>query len=133
MESTAGHTAGQLILALSYGGRAELVDAFRAMARKVRAGELDPETIDEEAVRRHLYLPDVPDPDLLIRTSGEVRVSNFLLWQLAYTEIVVMPDYWPDFRELRLLEAIAAYQKRERRFGMTSEQIQTGDTGIQTP
>jgi len=117
MESTAGHTAGQLILALSYGGRAELVDAFRAMARKVRAGELDPETIDEEAVRRHLYLPDVPDPDLLIRTSGELRVSNFLLWQISYAELYVTEVLWPDFREAEFRQALAAYAARQRRYG----------------
>jgi len=133
IEKTRHNTGLNLNLALSYGSRTEIIEAVQAIAAKVCSGTLSIREINEQVISDHLYTRHLPDPDLLIRTSGEVRVSNFLLWQLAYTEIVVMPDYWPDFRELRLLEAIAAYQKRERRFGMTSEQIQTGDTGIQTP
>ncbi len=115
--ATADHGDGQLVLALSYGGRTELVDAARAVARRVRAGELDPDAIDEETIRQHLYLPDVPDPDLLIRTSGEMRVSNFLLWQLSYTELYVTDVLWPDFREEEFRKAIEGYASRERRFG----------------
>jgi undecaprenyl diphosphate synthase len=106
-----------LVIAFNYGGRAELVDAARGIARDVAAGRLDPERVDERALARHLYLPDVPDPDLLVRTSGEYRISNYLLWQLAYSELYFTDVLWPDFRREHLFEAIAAYQKRERRFG----------------
>jgi undecaprenyl diphosphate synthase len=106
-----------LVIAFNYGGRAELVDAARALAVDVAAGRLDPARIDEKALARHLYLPDVPDPDLLVRTSGEYRLSNYLLWQLAYAELYFTDTLWPDFRRKHLFEAIAAYQKRERRFG----------------
>jgi undecaprenyl diphosphate synthase len=106
-----------LNLAISYGGRAEIVDAVRAVAERVRRGELEPSGIDEAVFREFLYLPDLPDPDLLIRTSGEVRISNFLLWQIAYTEIYVTDVLWPDFRRRHLYEAIGAYQGRDRRFG----------------
>ncbi len=106
-----------LVIAFNYGGRAELVDAARGIARDVAAGRLDPERVDERALARHLYLPDVPDPDLLVRTSGEYRISNYLLWQLAYAELYFTDVLWPDFRREHLFEAIAAYQKRERRFG----------------
>ncbi|MDW8343817.1 MAG: isoprenyl transferase [Verrucomicrobiae bacterium] len=111
------NTGLTLVLALSYGGRAELVDAMREIARKVKTGSLDIADINEEAIARHLYTRDLPDPDLLIRTSGEMRVSNFLLWQISYTEIYVTETLWPDFRKPQLLEAIAAYSKRQRRFG----------------
>jgi undecaprenyl diphosphate synthase len=104
----------QLCVALNYGGRAEIVDAARDILRR---GELNAESLTEEAFARHLYLPDVPDPDLLIRTSGEFRVSNFLLWQIAYSEIWITPEYWPDFDRSHFLRAIVDYQKRERRFG----------------
>jgi undecaprenyl diphosphate synthase len=107
-----------LTLALSYGGRAEIVDAVRKIAGQVSAGELEAGRIDEGVMRNALYDPDVPDPDLLVRTSGEMRISNFLLWQIAYTEIVVTDVLWPDFREGQLVESIRAYQKRERRFGL---------------
>jgi undecaprenyl diphosphate synthase len=107
-----------LTLALSYGGRAEIVDAARRIAEKAKSGEIDPSSIDEETFKRELYEPEIPDPDLLIRTSGESRVSNFLLWQIAYTEILVTDVLWPDFREAELVESIEAYQKRERRFGL---------------
>ncbi len=106
-----------LVIAFNYGGRAELVDAARALAVDVAGGRLDPARIDEKALARHLYLPDVPDPDLLVRTSGEYRLSNYLLWQLAYAELYFTDTLWPDFRREHLFEAIAAYQKRERRFG----------------
>jgi len=107
-----------LTLALSYGGRAEIVDAARRIAEKVKTGEIDALDIDEDTFRRALYEPETPDPDLLIRTSGESRVSNFLLWQIAYAEILVTDVLWPDFRENELIESIEAYQRRERRFGL---------------
>jgi len=107
-----------LTLALSYGGRAEIVSGVRKIAKRVKGGGLDIDRIDEEAVRDALYDPGVPDPDLLVRTSGEMRVSNFLLWQIAYTEIYVTDVLWPDFREKELIASIKAYQKRERRFGL---------------
>jgi len=106
-----------LNLALSYGGRTEITDAVRKIAAKVRAGELDPQDIEEQTLAQHLYAPDLPDPDLLIRTSGEVRISNFLIWQAAYSEIWVTDVLWPDFRREHLYRAILDYQGRERRFG----------------
>jgi len=115
--ATASYENGQVILALSYGGRAEITEAVRAIARKARAGEIRPEQIDERIVAEHLYAPDVPDPDLLIRTSGEMRVSNFLLWQISYTELYVTPVLWPDFREEEFKLALAEYARRQRRFG----------------
>jgi undecaprenyl diphosphate synthase len=106
-----------LTFAFNYGGRAELVDAMSAIAREVAAGRLDPSRIDEKVVRRHLYAPDMPDPDLLVRTSGEFRISNYLLWELAYSELVFTDVLWPDFRRADLFEAVAEFQRRERRFG----------------
>jgi len=106
-----------LVIAFNYGGRAELVDAARGIARDVAAGRLDPGKVDERTLARHLYLPDAPDPDLLVRTSGEYRISNYLLWQLAYSELYFADVLWPDFRRENLFEAVRAYQKRERRFG----------------
>ncbi len=106
-----------LILALSYGGRTEIVEAVRAIARKVRAGLIDPEEINEQAVAQHLYTRNYPDPDLLIRTSGEMRVSNFLLWQISYAELVVTPTLWPDFRKPQFYAALEEYTRRHRRFG----------------
>jgi undecaprenyl diphosphate synthase len=120
MAATAGHTGLVLNLALSYGGRAELVDAVRRLAAEVRKGHLDPDAISESDVAGALYHPELGDPDLLIRTSGEMRVSNFLLWQIAYAEIVVTPVLWPDFRRRDLYAAILEYQKRDRRFGRVS-------------
>lgn len=111
------NTGLTLVLALSYSGRAELVDAMRAIARKIKTGALDVADIDEKTIAQHLYTAEIPDPDLLIRTSGEMRVSNFLLWQISYAEIYVTDTLWPDFRKPQLLEAIAAYSKRQRRFG----------------
>jgi undecaprenyl diphosphate synthase len=106
-----------LNLALSYGGRTELAAAARRIAEKVRDGELDPAAVDEGTVADHLYTKGLPDPDLLIRTSGEVRISNFLVWQAAYSEIWVTDVLWPDFRREHLFRAILDYQRRERRFG----------------
>ncbi|MDI6774738.1 MAG: isoprenyl transferase [Verrucomicrobiota bacterium] len=117
IKATESRDSGHLILALSYGGRAEIARAAREIARRVQAGEIAPAQVDENMVARHLYLPDVPDPDLLIRTGGEMRISNFLLWQVSYTELYVTPVLWPDFREKELHEAIAEYGRRQRRFG----------------
>jgi len=108
-----------LILALSYGSRTEIVDCIRQIASIVKSGKLNPEDVSEETVKQNLYAPDVPDPELLIRTSGEFRISNFLLWQLSYSEIYVTPTLWPDFREDDFYEAITAFQNRTRRFGGT--------------
>lgn len=107
----------QLIIALSYSGRSELARAARRIAEEVKAGTLAPEAVDEAAVAARLYAPDVPDPDLLIRTSGELRISNFLLWQCAYSEFFVTPVLWPDFGEAEFREALAAYAARDRRYG----------------
>jgi undecaprenyl diphosphate synthase len=113
------HTNRRLTLtfAFNYGGRAEIVDAARAIAQGVAAGRIDPNNVDERTLHRHLYAPDMPDPDLLIRTSGEFRISNYLLWELAYSELVFTEILWPDFRREQLFDAIAEFQKRERRFG----------------
>ncbi len=115
--ATAGNTSTTLILALSYSGRTEIVDATRSLCRLAMAGLLDPETLTPELVSAHLYTRDFPDPDLLIRTSGEMRLSNFLLWQLSYTEIVVTQKLWPDFGKADLSEAIDQFHSRQRRFG----------------
>ena len=109
-----------LTLALSYGGRQEIVDAARRLAERIQRGELHPDQIDEARFAQQLYAPDLPDPDLLIRTSGEQRLSNFLLWQSSYTEIYVTQKLWPDFSKEDLLDAIAEYERRERRFGRTA-------------
>lgn len=106
-----------LVMALSYGGRSEIVDAVRSIAKKVKSGELDAAEINEQVFAQHLYTRNIPDPDLLIRTSGELRVSNFLLWQISYTEFVVTPTLWPDFRKPQLYEALEEYTRRHRRFG----------------
>jgi len=106
-----------LVLALSYGGRNEIVEAVRAIAGKVRRGQLEPADITEQTVSQHLWTRALPDPDLLIRTSGEMRVSNFLLWQISYAEFVITPTLWPDFRKPQLYEALEEYAKRHRRFG----------------
>jgi undecaprenyl diphosphate synthase len=120
MAATKDYTKGHLILALSYGGRAEIADAVRALAEQVKAGELEPAQIDEAAIAAHLYLPDVPDPDLMIRTSGEIRLSNFLLWELSYAEFYFTDTLWPDFREDDFAKALAEYARRQRRFGAPS-------------
>ena len=117
IEKTQNNTRLDLILALSYGSRVEITEAVQSIARKVKEGSLDPEKINEETVTSHLYTKDIPDPDLLIRTSGEMRVSNFLLWQISYAEIHVTPVLWPDFGKKEFGEALADYDRRERRFG----------------
>ncbi|MFT4111239.1 isoprenyl transferase [Silvibacterium sp.] len=116
-DATRHNTGTVLTLALNYGARSELVDAFRALHREVKAGELSLDAITEQDIQRHLYTAHMPDPDLLVRTSGEMRISNYLLWQIAYSEIFVTDRLWPDFRGIHMLEAIEAYQRRERRYG----------------
>lgn len=122
MARTESNDEMRLTFALSYGGRAEIVDAVRAIARSVEAGVLEPDAIDEKCVQANLYCQDMPDPDLLIRTGGEHRISNFLLWQLAYTEFFTSDVLWPDFTKSKLVDALCAYQQRERRFGRTGAQ-----------
>ncbi|MCP4804361.1 MAG: di-trans,poly-cis-decaprenylcistransferase [Proteobacteria bacterium] len=122
-ETDTGKAKMTLNLALSYGSRAELVDVTRELARKVAAGQLDLSQVDEAAIDSHLYTAGLPDPDLLIRTSGELRISNFMLWQLAYAEIYVTDTYWPEFRKAQLIEAFENYAARERRFGKTGAQV----------
>jgi undecaprenyl diphosphate synthase len=117
MEQTAQNTGMRLAVALNYGGRAELVDAFNTILERVRHNGLSTYSVDEQAIADHLYTAGLPDPDLLIRTSGEMRVSNFLLWQIAYAEIYVTETLWPDFSRTQLLEALLDFQKRERRYG----------------
>jgi undecaprenyl diphosphate synthase len=114
---TARNRRMTLTFAFNYGGRAELTDGVRAIARGVAAGRIDPERIDERTISRHMYAPDMPDPDLVVRTSGEYRISNYLLWESAYSEFVFTDVLWPDFRTRDLRAAIAEYQQRERRFG----------------
>jgi undecaprenyl diphosphate synthase len=120
IRDTAGGQKLGLNLFISYGGRAELVRAARLLAEDVRAGALAPEAIDEEAFRARLYTSDCPDPDLLIRTSGEQRLSNFMLWQVAYAELYISSVLWPDFGRTSLYEAILDFQRRDRRFGRVS-------------
>jgi len=117
IDKTSGNTGIVLNLALSYSGRTEILDACRAVARLVKAGKADPEKLNEADIRNHLYTNGMPDPDLLIRTSGEMRLSNFLLWQTAYTELYVTDVLWPDFTEEDFFRAIWNFQNRERRFG----------------
>jgi len=116
-KSTRNNTGLILNLALNYGGRSEIIEAVQKISKNVLSGKQKIEEIDENCLNQVLYTSGLPDPDLLIRTSGEMRLSNFLLWQLAYTEIVVVKELWPDFGKEALLEAIIAYQKRDRRFG----------------
>lgn len=123
MEQTADNDKMTLTLALSYGSRYEIVDAVRDIIEKVRSGEMNPSDLDEDMISQHLYTSDLPDPDLMIRTSGEIRTSNFLLWQSAYSEFYFTDVLWPDFSKEDLYAAIIDFQKRERRFGKTSAQI----------
>lgn len=122
-QQTAGNGRMQLNLALSYSSRSEMLRAVRAIATDVKVGKLNPEDIDENAISARLHTSALPDPELLIRTSGEMRISNFLLWQLAYSELYFTPVCWPDFRKEHLRAALEDFSKRERRFGLTSAQI----------
>jgi len=124
IELTSQNTGLNLILALSYSGRWDICQAVKRIAQDIEARKLSSEQIDNELIEQYLSSRSVPDPELLIRTSGEFRISNFYLWQMAYTEIYITPILWPDFRKEHLYEAITDYQKRERRFGKISEQIQ---------
>ena len=117
LKRTSENTGLNLVLALSYGGRNEILDAVRMIIQETKAGKLSPSDIDEKTFRSYLYSPDLPDPDLLIRTGGEMRLSNFFLWQIFYTELWVTPVLWPDFRREDLLLALQDYRERERRFG----------------
>ena len=126
-DATKHNTGTVLTLALNYGGRSELVDAFRALYSEIQARELRLEDVTEEDIQRHLYTAHMPDPDLLIRTSGEMRVSNYLLWQIAYSEIFVTERLWPDFRGIHMLEAIEDYQRRERRYGGLGDGVESDD------
>ena len=117
IDLTKDNTAMVVNVALNYGGRAEIADAAKQIAKDAVAGRVKPDAIDEATFAKYLYVPQLPDPDLLIRTSGELRLSNFMLWQMSYAEIVVLPTFWPDFRKPHLYEAIAEYQARQRRFG----------------
>ena len=126
VSETADNDGMQLVFALSYGGRAEIVDAARRIGRDAELGKIDPEGLDEKTFASYLYAPDVPDPDLLIRTGAERRVSNFLLWQIAYSELHVSRCMWPEFRRGEFEAALIDYQGRERRFGLTSAQVKDG-------
>jgi undecaprenyl diphosphate synthase len=126
-EATSHNTGTVLTLALNYGARSELIDAFRALSAEVERKELRLEDITEQDIQRHLYTAHMPDPDLLIRTSGEMRISNFLLWQIAYSEIFVTDRLWPDFRGIHMLEAIEDFQKRERRYGGLADGSESDD------
>jgi undecaprenyl diphosphate synthase len=123
IERTSVNTGMCLTLALSYSSKWELTDAVKQIAAKVKTGELDVENISDETIDKHLCTNFMPDPELMIRTGGEVRLSNYLLWQCAYSELYFCDTFWPDFKEEEFCKAICDYQKRERRFGKTSEQI----------
>lgn len=125
MADTSAGTGLTLVLALSYSSRWEITEAVKAIAEEVKSGTIDPAEITDETISSHLCTADMPDPDLLIRTGGEMRISNFLLWQIAYSEIYITDTFWPDFDREAFEKAIAAYQGRERRFGLTSEQVTT--------
>ena len=128
-EATAHNTGTMLTLALNYGSRSEIVDAFRGLYREVASGDIRLEDVTEQDIARHLYTHHMPDPDLLIRTSGEMRISNYLLWQIAYTEIFVTDRLWPDFRGIHMLEALHDYQRRERRYGGLGDGTESDDVG----
>lgn len=130
-KATEHYTEHTLVIALSYGGRTEITHATQRIAEEVKAGRLDPASITEETISSYLYLPDIPDPDLIIRTSGELRLSNFLLWQCAYSELYVTPILWPDFRKEAFAEALRAFASRKRRFGGVTDSVgpQTSSSG----
>ncbi len=117
LKATESHTGMTLAIALNYGGRGEITDAVKQIAADVAAGRLRPDQITEQTLHQHLYHPELPDPDLLIRTAGEMRISNFLLWQISYSELWITPKLWPDFSEEDLQQALQAYSERQRRFG----------------
>lgn len=123
IDKTSHNTGMTLMLALSYSGRWEITQAVKSLAVAVKEGKIEPSAINEHLIENYLCTSGIPDPELLIRTSGEMRISNFLLWQIAYTELYITPTLWPDFRRENLYEAIWSYQQRERRFGKTSEQL----------
>lgn len=123
IQKTSQNDQMDVILALSYSSRWEIIEAAKQMAEQVKNGTLNPDTINEALFSSYLSTKDIPDPELMIRTSGEMRISNFLLWQLAYAELYFLPILWPDFRGKDLIQAVIDYQSRERRFGMTSEQV----------
>lgn len=126
---TQHNTGLTLTLALSYSGRWDITEAVKCIAREIREERLEPGAVTEDLIARHLSMQETPDPDLLVRTSGELRISNFLLWQLAYSEIYITPKFWPAFRRSDLYAAISDYQRRERRFGMVSEQVHKDTNG----
>ena len=128
MEHTAGNTAMTMVVALSYSARWEITEAAKALAIEAKNGTIDPETITEEEISKCLSTNFMPDPDLMIRTGGELRISNYLLWQMAYSELYFCDTYWPDFKEEDLQKAILSYQKRQRRYGKTEEQIEEENT-----
>lgn len=123
MDKTSSGTGLCLLLALNYGGRKEITEAVKNIAESVQEGKILPKDIDEQSIQEHLYTKNIPDPELMIRTGGEMRISNFLLWQIAYSEIYFSPVLWPDFRKKDIFEALNDYQTRERRFGKISEQL----------
>ena len=127
MERTASNSAMTMVVALSYSSRWEIADAMRKIAQEVCDGKLSPEAIDENVVSSHLATSFMPDPDLLIRTGGEVRISNYLLWQIAYSELYFCDTFWPDFSEADLQKAIASYQGKQRRFGLTEAQVENNE------
>jgi undecaprenyl diphosphate synthase len=125
LERTREHREMQVVFAMSYGGRAEIVDAARRLLRESELGKIAPDHLDEKTFAAYLYAPDLPDPDLLIRTGAESRVSNFLLWQIAYSELHLTDVMWPDFRKNHLVEAVLSYQNRQRRYGRTPDQAKS--------
>jgi len=126
-EATQRNTGTVLTLALNYGARSELVDAFKRLHTEIQQKHIRPDDLTEQDIQRHLYTAHMPDPDLLIRTSGEMRISNYLLWQIAYTEIFVTNRFWPDFRGVHMLEAIEDFQRRERRYGGLNDGSESDD------
>lgn len=130
IEITKENQRMQLCLALSYSGRWDITQAVRKIAEGVKNGTFEPDQIDDQLINDHLVTADIPDPDLIIRTSGEFRISNFLLWQLAYSELYITQTFWPDFRRDELYRAIDSYQKRERRFGKISEQVVSASPSV---